>query len=383
MHALLFLALAAAPAELSYGTGTLALQRLAAVPDAGLAQQVLTCLKNYGVTRLERKGTPAAVMWEPNGALGETSRAERGALLSILSRKLVGAEVDVLVPDPDGTSTPVSVAWDLSGLVTFETGPAVQSLVDETMTVEKLKAQFEVGDFIDLDAKWDGPSLSLVQQALSSLSKEELALVKGLPFRRVKAEGGHRAKYERGDETNWINVYDWAFLFSREMFTGSALAPRPEALIVMLHELGHALSDARFREKGVLSKAAADEYKRRLPESDAAANAYNERLAAIGAKPNAKETAELKVLEATFTRAKADNDARFKEADRLVKQMLANDRANAQGRPAEKTFAAVLPVTQSPTRYGKGSPKEHFAECFTLYKNDPEALRRISPHPWC
>jgi len=79
-----------------------------------------------------------------------------------------------------------------------------------------------------------------------------------------------------------------------------------------------------------------------------------------------------------LTKAKADNDARFKEADRLVKQMLANDKANAQGRPVEKAFAGVLNPRQSPTRYGKTSAREHFAECFTLFKNDPTAMRRVS-----
>jgi hypothetical protein len=383
MTALIVLfALAAAPAELSYGTGTLELQKLASVPDATLAQQVVACTKGYGVTTVERKGEPAKVIWSKadaaTDALTDTNRAERVALLSVLGRRLVGSEVDILVPQTDGSFTPVSVVWDPSGVVAFETGANVSSLVDETMTAEKIKAQFDVGEFIEVDAKWDGATYSLVYQSLSLLSKEELALVRGLPFRRVKSEGIHRAKYERGDETNWISLYDAAFLFSKEMFTGAAATPHPEALIVIVHELGHALADARFREKGLISKAAAAEYKKRQPEADALAAAYNEKAAALGPKPSAKGAAELKALDAALTKAKAENDARFKEADRLVKQMLANDRANQQGRPAEKALAAVLPLKQSPTRYGKGSLKEHFAECFTIFKNDPAALRRIS-----
>lgn len=382
MHALVLFALAAAPADLAYGSGSLDLPKLAAVPEVTLAQQVVACTKGYGVTRVERKGTPATLVWSATDAatntLNETNRAERIALLSIVGRKLVGSEVDVLVPQADGTSVPVSVTWEPDGVVTFESGPAVKSLVDATMTVEKIKSQFEVGDFTDVDAKWDGASLSLVQQALASLSKEELALVRGLHFRRGKAEGIHRAKYSRGDETNWISVYDSTFAFANEMFTGSAAAPRAEALIPLIHELGHALADARFREKGVLSKAAADDYKRRLPEVDAAAAAFNDRAKALGPNPPKKGAAELQALDDALTKARADNDARFKEADRLVKQMLANDKANAQGRPVEKAFAGVLNPRQSPTRYGKTSAREHFAECFTLFKNDPTAMRRVS-----
>ncbi|MDP2275213.1 MAG: hypothetical protein Q8N23_29940 [Archangium sp.] len=369
--------------DLSYGSGTLQLQRLASVPDAALAQQVVACTRGYGVTTLERKGEPSAVVWSKadpaTDALPGTSRAERVALLSILGRKMVGAEVDVLVPQADGTRVPVTVTWEPDGVVSFESGPPVKSLLDETMTAEKIRAQFDVGEFIDLDAPWDGRAYSVVHQALSLLSKEELALLRGMPFRRAKKEGIHRAKYERGDATNCVFVYDATFLFADELFTGSAQAPRAEAVAVLTHEFGHALADVRFREKGLISKAAAEEYKRRQPEVDAAAKAFNDKVAELGPKPTARGTAELKALEAAFAKVKAETDTRFKEADRLVKQMFANDRLNAQaGRPAEKALAAVLNLKQSPTTYGRSSVREHFAECFNIFKNDPAALRRIS-----
>ena len=375
--ALLSLLLAAAPVELSYGTGTLELQKLAAVADATLSQQVLACLKGYGVTRLDRRGASAPV-WSPGDAvIGETSRAERVALLSVVGRKLVGSEIDVLVPSADG-DVPVTVTWEPDGVVTFEAGPAVKSLLDETMTLEKLKARVPVGAFTELDAKWDGASLSLVEQALATLTKDELALVTGLGFRRARADGIHRAKYERGDESNWVNVYDSAFAFSREMFTGSPQSPRADGLLTVVHELGHALADVRFREKGVLSKAAADEYKQRLPEVDAAAAAFNEKAQKLGPNPTGKGAAELKALDAALTAAKAQNEARFQKANAAVQQMLANDRANAAGRPVEKAFAGVLEAKKSPTRYGRTNVKEHFAECFSLSKLDPAALRRVS-----
>ncbi len=380
MTSLVLLLLAA---DLSYGSGTLQLQRLAAVPDATLAQQVIACTRGYGVTTLERRGEPSKVVWSKadptTDALTDTSRAERIALVSILGRKMVGAEVDVLVPQPDGTSVPVTVTWEPDGVVTFESGPPVKSLVDETMTAEKIRAQFDVGEFTDLDAPWDGRAYSVVHQALSLLSKEELALLRGLPFRRAKKEGIHRAKYERGDATNCVFVYDAAFLFADELFTGTPQAPRAEAISVIIHELGHALVDVRFREKGLIAKAAAEEYKRRQPDVDAAVKAFNDKAVELEPRPDTRGTAELKALAAALTKARAETDARFKEADRLVKQMLANDRVNAQaGRPAEKALSAVLNIKQSPTSYGRSSVREHFAECFNIFKNDPAALRRIS-----
>ncbi|MEQ1730354.1 MAG: hypothetical protein ABL982_18460, partial [Vicinamibacterales bacterium] len=259
-HILLVVLIAAAPVDPGYGTGTLQLEKLASVPDATLAQQVVASTKGYGVTRVERRGTPAVVVWSATDAatdaLTETSRAERVALLSIIGRRLVGSEVDVLVPQADGALTPISVTWEPDGVVSFETGPSLKSFTDETMTAEKIKGAFDVGEFLEVDAKWDAAGYSVVHQAMATLNKEELALVRGLHFRRAKSEGIHRAKYERGDKTNWITVYDSTFAFSREMFTGAASAARSEALIPLIHELGHALADVRFREKGVLSKAA-------------------------------------------------------------------------------------------------------------------------------
>lgn len=194
----------------------------------------------------------------------------------------------------------------------------------------------------------------------------------------MKADGTHAAKYERGDTSNWINVYDAAFVSINELFIGTVAAPRAQALYVLLHELGHALADVRFRQKGLLSKAAADEYQRHQPDVDAAIAAFNDRAKALGPNPNAKGVAELKALDAAVARAKADLDARFKEADRLVKQLLASDRANAKGRPVELAFAAVMEPKKSPTAYGRSSAREHFAECFSIFKNDPDALRRVS-----
>jgi hypothetical protein len=150
-------------------------------------------------------------------------------------------------------------------------------------------------------------------------------------------------------------------------------------LLAVVHELGHAIADARFRERGLLSRAAAEEYKRRRPDVKAAIDAYNSRVRSMGSQPTASEVAELEGLRTAITKDKAERDALFEEADRLARLLVASDRANVvKGRPVEKAFAAVLGVKRSSTRYGKSSPKEHFAECFTLHKTDPEALRRIS-----
>lgn len=185
MTALLLLLLCAAPDDLSYGTGPLSLEKLDSMPDATLTQGLVASAKANGVTRIQRRGAPSP-LWlasDPaTDALPGASRPERVALISIIGRRLTGTEVDLLVSLPDGTKSPVTVTWEPAGLVQFEVGAPFKSLVDAGLTAEKVRAQFDVGEFIDVDSKWDAEGYTAVQQALSVLSKDELALVRGCRF---------------------------------------------------------------------------------------------------------------------------------------------------------------------------------------------------------
>ncbi|MCC6811430.1 MAG: hypothetical protein IT381_28630 [Deltaproteobacteria bacterium] len=338
--------LLSAPADLAYGSGALDLAKLKSVPDATLQQQVLACAKGYKVEQILRDTT---VLWSKSDpatdTLASVTRPERIALLSILGRKMVGSEVDVLAPDGDGF-VPVSVYWDSEAKVLIKTGAAVKELLTPT-TADALKKTYGVGELIDGDQKWDPLAYAAVGQALATLNQAELALVKGLPFRRMKNGGQHRALYQRGDDSNWVNVFDQAFLFDKEQFMGSVDAPKSDSAGVVLHEIGHAISDARMREAGIANKVLSDDYNKRKGEPG--------------------------------------SDDRFKKADAAVRKLLAVDAANkGPGRPAERALAAVLDPKKSPTPYGKKSANESFAECFRIYKLDPDAMKRVSAaaHDW-
>lgn len=372
---LLFLA---ADVPLTYGAGDLTLAAIAKADDATLAKQVVACTKGYKVGSILRKG--GEVLWSVSDAstdtLAKITRPERVALVAVLGRQLRGAEVDAFVVGADG-GTPVSVFWDDPAQVVIETGAVVKSLVDESVTAEALQRKYGIGELIEKDAKWDGRAYSVLDQALATLNKEELAAVKGLTFRRARASGQHRALYERGDDTNWISVYDTALSYI-DRFTGEPSAPKAEGAHPIAHELGHAIADTRFREAGVASKAAADDYKARHGEVDQAVEQFNTRAKELGPKPNKKGQAELAALDAKLSKAKADDEARYQLATRLVAAMHARDKANAGGRPAEKAYGAVLEQQKSPTPYGRTKPSEHFAESFGIFKADPAAMTRVS-----
>lgn len=373
-------ALAAAPAleGKTYGAGDLTLPKLAKTDDATLARQILACTKGYKVDTIVRKG--GEVVWSAGDAATQTldkvTHAERVALLAVLGRQLRGAEVDAFVPVPEG-GVPVSVSWDEPGVVTFESGPAKKTLFDETMTAEKLQQKYGVGEFTENGSAWDGVGYSAVDQALATLTPAELAMIKGLPFRRGRLNPKERALYHRGDDDNSITVFDAAISLDR--FTGSVNDPRPEAIHPITHEVGHAVADAVFRELGYASKAAADDFRKRQNEPNELAAEFNAKAQALGPNPDKKGQAELDALTARLAKAKQQNDERYALATKLVEAMRARDRKIAAGRPAELAFTRVLEQRRSPTVYGRTRPAEHFAESFGIFHADPAALERISP----
>jgi hypothetical protein len=340
------LALLAGPVDLTWGTGPQGLKKLAATPDDLLQKQVLAVLKGYGVKTVERRGGDTKVVWSAADAATDSlsgfSKAERVAVLSLVGRQSRGAEFDLLVPQADGTFAPVSLWWDSPEVVGFASGPTWASKTDATVTGETLKAKYKIGDLLEADAKWTPESLTALDLALGTLSAGELELVSGLKFRRTRASARHAALYQRGDDTNLIDVYDAALSFDGEQFCGEPTAPRPYLLIPLMHELGHAIADARMRQMGLANLELRKKFE--------------------SAKAEGKAT-----------------DADFKAADGAVRKLLAIDAANAKGRAVERELLTVFPQNRSPTTYGRTKPAEHFAESFSLWKNDPAALERISP----
>lgn len=342
----LFLSLfvAAAPVDLTWGTGPQGLKKLVATPDDVLQKQVLAVLKGYGVKTVERRGAETKSVWSATDAATDTlsglTKAERVAVLSLVGRQARGAEFDLLIPQADGSFIPVSLWWDAPEVVGLASGPAWAPKASET-TAEKLKEKYAIGELLEADAKWNGALLGAIDQALATLTPDELKLVAGLKFRRSRVSGKHVALYQRGDDTNLIDVFDAVFVLDDEQFCGEPTAPRSFLLVTLLHELGHALADARMREMGLANLELRKKYE--------------------GLKAEGKAT-----------------DADFKAADSRVRKLLALDAANAKGRPVERELITVFPQNKSPTAYGRTKASEHFAESFTLWKNDPAALKRVS-----
>lgn len=384
--AVVFAALAtgssAAPARPYYGAGPLQQQELEKLTDEELVKKIASYTKFFKLTAIKRVGTDV-LAWSSTDAatdaLPSMTRVERIAVLAVLQRKPIGVEADLLIRQADGALTPVTVTWDEPEVVAFKAGAPVKALLDVEMTAEKIRAKYGVGAFIDEDARWNGAELSAIEQALALLSKEELACVKDLPFRRRKA-GTHRAKYYRADGSVEINVYGLTYIADDDVFMGTPESVKADSVGVIIHELGHAIADHRGREVALAAIAASAEYKRTTVEADALAAAFNEKAKAAGGNPDKKTQAELKAIQEKLEASKKDADARFTIANGLKLKINAFDAQNKAGggRPAERAFGLVLPMKDAPTTYGRSKVEENFAESYRLFKADPEALKRIS-----
>jgi hypothetical protein len=188
------------------------------------------------------------------------------ALLSLMGRQTRGAEFDLLIPQGNGSFVPVSVTWDTPEVVAFSSGPArMPPPPTAGLTAKKVVDRFSLGPITDGDRTWDEPSLAALVVALESLAPQELALVKGLGFRRARASARHLALYQRGDDTNLIDVYDAAFALDGEQFVGTPEGPRAFLQAAQVHELGHAIADARMRELGQANLPSDGPSRRRRP----------------------------------------------------------------------------------------------------------------------
>ena len=333
-------------ADKKYGTGPLEVaKKVQVLPDAEVNRRLLGLAKMFKLTEITRG---AEVIWsasdpatDPMPAL---SHPERLGLVAALQRKPMNAEVDVLVKEGDAF-VPVTVTWDDAEKVSLGSGPPVKSLYAPPTTAEALSKQYGVGEFLEGDQTWDATALSVVGQALALLSKEDLALIKGVPFFRSKTHPRQRAVYTRGNEAPRVELFDSAFQLDDESFMGPVTAPLPDSVGVLLHELGHAIVDVRLRELSMKGRA---------------------------------EVAKAKQLkEAKDPKMNAQIDV----ANALTNGLNGLDDANkkAGGRLAEREFAATLAPAKSPTTYGAKNAGENFAECYRLYRADPEALARVSP----
>jgi len=264
-----------------------------------------------------------------------------------------GAEFDLKVRTP-GAKTPVTVQVSKKGHLTVEMGSFIKRAAP---SVEELESKWGLRSVERSSSRgWSKRARRALNVALSLISPEELKVVQKLPIKRVKrAEQANRgAVYEQqSDCSASITLYDAAVTNQSDQFIGDITDPKriyPITTMVLLHEIGHAIHNHPSRKVQCA-------YLRQLKERNQLAKQAN---ASSGAK-----------------RAKLSKQ--IKRSDRELGALERSVKAQMKEGPVLKAYRKVKGKWSAPTRYGRSSLKESFAESYALFYADPEALKRIHP----
>jgi hypothetical protein len=255
------------------------------------------------------------------------------AIRHILAKEHRGVELDFLTRVENGAWVPVTARHELDQRVVIQIGPQRQTLMAQSivLTPQQLTSLYRLKSIESGTAAWSAMDLAALQQALATLSAEELAQLADVRF--VRSHHTSRPSSKSVAEKTWgqyvsngtqrtIYLYDTNVRHDELVFVGTPEQPLLATAHCLLHEIGHALADVRQRPTGQGLGA--------LPQWGGVEDAEDD---------------ENHVLTA---------------------------------------YAEARGAMRGPTPYGATALKESFAESFALFRADPAALSRISPsvHEW-
>ncbi len=264
------------------------------------------------------------------------------------------------------------------GLLALAAAPGLVASPAQAATAAGLSAEFGVGRVRSGARRWSSGELTLLDGTLGALHRRELKAVGGVDFVRGgaprRAFGAGLFSWDRRGRR--ITIYSRAFTEGRSS---------PNWTVV--HEVGHAISAWELVLERRRSQAAIDAfnssvttYNDRVHAYNAAARTFNTTQAPRDKKQADRLRGELAVLQTRMQEART----RAVNSKRAVRAVTRQFRS---ARPRDGVLAdyrAALGRNPAPTRYGRTSLRESFAESFAMYRCEPERLRRLLPsvHAW-
>jgi len=340
-------------------------------PDDTLHATLMQQLNRVRVTTVKDLATGAT-------DVAKFSHTQKVAVLYVAGAR-PGAEMDIMVEEK-GQYTPVETFWD-GDTISFKTGQPRADIYGKASSKEEIQKKYGVGAFVESGSAWDNNSLFIVETALATLTKEELAGVAGLPFHRMPKDPS--SKSVRGvavamyvPEKQQIELYDFGIEADTRRFFGTVDKVTPGSVASVIHECGHALSRKLARgQRGQAetTKAAYEDVNARLM---AGKKAYDEEKATYTRTKDAALVKSLNEKAAGLKVLMAERTAKEKEFQAVAAQMVAGE---SKGSAIERAFDAKLSYRKSPTVYGRTSLAESFADSLALYKLDRAALERAAP----
>lgn len=360
------------PGQRYYAYGALTVPLVAELDSALLAEPAQAWLKTRGISGLRYTDATGTTQEIKRRQLKELPAAALKAIIDVLKREQAGAESDLLVRTQRGLRTPVSLLWE-EGSLAVSVGRPVSLADDNTLTEERIEARWGITLETDEGGRWSGRDLALVDRAFSLLSPEAIACVQEVPLvasgKKAKRIGSgiQIAVYRFGAATHpRIELYQTRTDDMGTTFLGDPRDPVPFDVQLILHELGHAVADARFRRS-------------HAPHVDDLAEAFalQEQLLPYLSDDNR--------LDLSTPEARALYDRQVTVTAALKEVGLTPD--SLDDRWAERqtehgvvsAWATVMGDQWRPTRYGATNNKEGFAEMFGLVYADHAAMARVLP----
>ncbi|WP_132322052.1 hypothetical protein [Pseudobacteriovorax antillogorgiicola] len=264
-----------------------------------------------------------------------------------------GFELDTILQDTSGRYWAITVTNNFNRIEVkavrnpklfrgrnFKSIGAGKAYIEDTYRGIRLK---------ETTSRWNIFQLQSLDLALSKLSPGELRNLQGLVFERVKsvAERDPRraAIYKRFNNIAVIRVGDNA-VERKSSFIGEPESPILLSSMVFLHEIAHAIASRYILES--------HEVFIRWQQQRKIFDVIKGRLS--------NQQVDLLRTVNPFDLVSQQEFSQFSERNPILAK-----------------YASIPDVSNGPTRYGRVSISESFAESFALYHLDPKALIRVSP----
>jgi hypothetical protein len=299
---------------------------------------------------------------------GDLQSRQLAALRVMLQVGAPDTELDLVVED-GGEHWPVTARWGADDSLEVEAGARPMPPPHEVEDAGILLDRWPLGELSEGEhAPWDSRTLGLIDEAFTILDAHERAMLAGLSFQR-KASASVEVKRLLGaspvalyasEPRDGFSVQLYNIALGEETtFVGRVDQPHRFELYTLMHELGHALAHAQLRNQ----LAPFQESLGRL-------------FALSSRRDRGLSPAETRTVDAEMTAAVREIRSRGGEPEALVALI---DAELASPSAVERALQAALGEQPAPTTYARTDPSEAFAECFALFKLDPDALGRAAP----
>ena len=338
-----------------------------------LLAEIPSALRKAGIQRVDLH-SPTGLIHVPasedsgtkQSAISRASLASQLALRIAVEQAARGAELDVILPDDEGNRRPVSLIRNGEDSITIIEGPPMLPSSAVPATADEIRARHGIVASNIGEVSWSPRQLAVLDQALSLLSKEELAFIADVPFVRmhrptvVSKTNSSKTELLGMYKTTYglarIELYDSLLMMDKLLFVGQPDKPYPLSVEIILHEVGHALADA-----------VALSMKR---DFLGAVSTFQDELKKI--RTTLDEPEEHPELTAEDLRSFLSSVQAVEDTEHRARRVLGDSKMVQAYRWARSS-------RRGPTEYGETSIEEAFAEAFALFHADPAALARIDP----